>query len=182
MTFRGTNKTQTKGAQLTHQMMDFLERYLNNNTAAAKQTADPGDPLTDLAASLAVSVDTVARQQQEIKRLTAQVNAFTKKGPQETKEKEREKMICKHCEAVGRTTPHGKKCFFDPKKMTDREEREQQIMENNGISCKDDKCRWGTAKTVVHNNPSKDNIMYEASLSYTATSHGYCRFRGNSPI
>ena len=66
-------------------MMDSLEGYLNNIAAAATQTADPGGPLVELAASLAVSVDTVARQQQEIKRLTAQVKNFTKKGPQKTK-------------------------------------------------------------------------------------------------
>ena len=65
--------------------MDLLEGYLNNIAAAATQTTDPGGPLAEVAASLAVSVDTVARQQQEIKRLTAQVKKFTKKGPQKTK-------------------------------------------------------------------------------------------------
>ena len=173
MTFRGTNnKTQTKGAQLTHQMMDSLEGYLNNIAATATQRADPGGPLAELADSLAVSAETVARQQQEIKRLAAQVNAFKKKGPQETSEKEMEKMICKHCEAVGRTTPHEKKCFFDPKKITDRKEWARDIMEKNGVPCKDDEWRWGTAKTVVHKNPSKDNIMYEASLSCSPTQQG----------
>ena len=122
-------KIQTKGAQLTNQRMDSLEGYLNNITAAATQTADPGGPLVELAASLAVSVDTVARQQQDIKRLTAQVNAFTKKGPQETKEKEQEKMIYKNCEAVGRTTPHGKKCVFEPKKIRSGRKNLWKIME-----------------------------------------------------
>ena len=139
MTFGGTNnKTQTKGEQITHQMMDFLEGYLNNIAAAATQTAYPGGPLAELAASLAVSVDTVAIQQQEIKRLKSQVNAFKKKGPQETSEKEREKMIRKYCEAVGRTPPHGKTCFFDLKKMTDRKEWAQELMEKNGVQCKED--------------------------------------------
>ena len=65
VTFGGTNnKVQTKGAQLTHQMMDLLEGYLNNIAAAATQTADPGGPLAELAASIAVSLDTVARKQQ----------------------------------------------------------------------------------------------------------------------
>ena len=68
-------------------MMDSLEGYLNNIAATATQTADPGGPLAELADSLAVSVDTVARQQQEIKCLTAQLQDFTKKGPQETKDK-----------------------------------------------------------------------------------------------
>ena len=71
ITFGATNKMQTKGAQLTHQLMDLLEGYLNNIAAAATQTADPSGPLAELAASITVSVDTVARQQQEIKRLTA---------------------------------------------------------------------------------------------------------------
>ena len=89
MTFRGTNKTQTKGAQLTHQMMDSLEGYLNNIAAAATHTADPGGLIAELDAILVVSVDTVVRQQQEIKRLTAQFDSFKKKSPQETSEKER---------------------------------------------------------------------------------------------
>ena len=54
VTFGATDKTQTKGAQLTHQMMDFLEGYLNNIAAAATQTADPSGTLADLAASLVV--------------------------------------------------------------------------------------------------------------------------------
>ena len=54
-------KTQTKIAQLTHQMIDSLEGYLNNIAAAATKTADQGGPLAELAASLVVSVDTFAR-------------------------------------------------------------------------------------------------------------------------
>ena len=41
--------------------MDLMEGYLNNIAAAATQTADQGGPLAYLAASLAVSVDNVAR-------------------------------------------------------------------------------------------------------------------------
>ena len=44
--------------------MDSLEGYLDNIAAAAMQTAENGGPLTELAASLAISVDTVTRQQQ----------------------------------------------------------------------------------------------------------------------
>ena len=68
-------------------MMDSLEVYLNNIAAAATQRVDQGGPLLELAASLSVSVDNVTRHQQEINRLTAQVKAFKKKGPQETSEK-----------------------------------------------------------------------------------------------
>ena len=97
-------------------MMDSLEGYLNNIAAVATQTVDHGGPLAELASSLAVSLDTVARQQQDIKRLKAQVNAFKNKGPQETSGKEMERMICKHYEAVGRTAPHGKIVSLTPKK------------------------------------------------------------------
>ena len=45
-------------------MMDSLEDYLKNIAPAATQTADLCGPLAELAASLAVSVETVARQQQ----------------------------------------------------------------------------------------------------------------------
>ena len=78
-------------------------------------------------------------------------------------------MICKHFEAVGRTAPHGKKWFFDPKNMTDRKEWAQELMKKNGLPWKDDKWRWGTAKTVVHKNPSKDTLTYEGSLSCSPT-------------
>ena len=66
--------------QMSNQMLDSLEGYLDNIAAAATQTAATGTPLAELAASLAVSVDTVARQQIEIKRLTEHINALQKKG------------------------------------------------------------------------------------------------------
>ena len=48
---------------MSHQMLDSLEGYLDNITAAATQTAATGTPLAELAASLAVLVDMVAREQ-----------------------------------------------------------------------------------------------------------------------
>ena len=54
---------------MLHQILDSLEGYLDNIAVAATQTAANGGPLAELAASLAVSVDTVARQKIEIKRL-----------------------------------------------------------------------------------------------------------------
>ena len=48
-------------------MIDSLEGYLDNIAEAATQTAANGGPLAELAASLAVSVDTVTRQQLYIK-------------------------------------------------------------------------------------------------------------------
>ena len=65
---------------MSQQIMDSLEGYLDNIAAVATQTAATGTPLAELAASLAVSVDTVARQQIEIKRLTEHINALQKKG------------------------------------------------------------------------------------------------------
>ena len=53
---------------------------MDNIAAAATQTAANGGLLAELAASMAVSVDTVARQQLEIKRLTEYINALKKKG------------------------------------------------------------------------------------------------------
>ena len=74
---------QEEAPQILHQMLDSLEGYLDNIAAAATQTAANGGPLAELAelaASLSVSVDTVARQQIEIKQLTEHINALKKKG------------------------------------------------------------------------------------------------------
>ena len=43
-------------------MLDSMEEYLDNIAAAATQTAANAGPLAELAASLAISFDTVARQ------------------------------------------------------------------------------------------------------------------------
>ena len=70
-------KNKQEGApQMSNQMLDSLEGYLDKIMEAATQTAANGAPLSELAASLAVSVDTVARQQPEIKRLTEHINAL----------------------------------------------------------------------------------------------------------
>ena len=65
---------------MSNQMLDSLEGYLDNIAAAATQTAANRCPLAELAASLAVSMDTVAREQPEIKSLTEHINALKKKG------------------------------------------------------------------------------------------------------
>ena len=65
---------------MSHQMIDSLEGYIDNIAAAAKQTAANFVPLAELAASLAVSVDRVARQQIDIKQLTEHINALKNKG------------------------------------------------------------------------------------------------------
>ena len=106
-------------------MLGSLEGYLDNIMAAATQTAANGGPLAELAASLAVSVDTVARQQPEIKRLTEHINALKIKGGSVTAgfpvTGGNNSPQCKHCAAVGRTAPHrNTKCYFDPRKNKER--------------------------------------------------------------
>ena len=107
-------------------MLDSLDGYLDNIAAAATKTVAKGGPLAELAASLAISIDTVARQQQEIKRMYEQINAMKNRGKQASNIVTTEGVgntgnVCPHCAAVGRTAPHkNNSCYFDPKNMTDR--------------------------------------------------------------
>ena len=71
---------QEEAPQMSHQMLDSVEGYLDNIAAAATQMADNGGPLAQLSAILEVSVDTIARQRMETKRLTEHINALKKKG------------------------------------------------------------------------------------------------------
>ena len=59
--FEENTATESNPPTIAHQMLDSLEGYLDNIAAAATQTAATGTPLAELAARLAVSVDTVAR-------------------------------------------------------------------------------------------------------------------------
>ena len=110
-------------------MLDSLEGYLDNIAAVST-----GTPLAELAASLAVSVDTVARQQLEIKRLTEHINALRKKGGAVTagvpNTGENNSPNCKHCAAVGRSAPHHhNQCLFDPRKKKNRMGWATKLME-----------------------------------------------------
>ena len=97
---------------MLHQMLDSLEGYLDNIAATATQTAANDGPLTELAASLAVSVDTVARQKIKIKRLTKHINALKKKGGAVTAGvpgkggTNSKSPHCKNCAVVGQTASH----------------------------------------------------------------------------
>ena len=130
-------------------MMDLLEGYLENIAAAAIQKSSNGGPITELAASLEISVDTVSRQQQEIKRFSEQVNALKKRGTQAARGSTFPggTTVCTHCEAVGRTLPHRKNdCYFDPKKLqTEKTGRENSWMEKawHAKMTNDD---WGQCK------------------------------------
>ena len=97
-----------------------------------------GTPLAELAASLVVSVDTVARQQIEIKRLTEHINALRKKGVSVTASVpntgDNNTTTCKHCKAVGRSAPHrNNQCFFYPRKNKHRLDWAAKLMEAKGI-------------------------------------------------
>ena len=127
---------------MSHQMLDSLEGYLDNIVAAATQTAATGTPLAELAASLAVSVDTEARQQIEIKRLTEHINALRGKGVSSTASVpntgDNNATTCKHCKAVGRSLPHrNNHCFFDPSKNKNRVDWAAKLMEAKGIVLND---------------------------------------------
>ena len=119
---------------MSNQMIDSLKGYLDNIAAAATQTATNGGPLEELAASLAVSVDTVARQQLEIKRLTEHINALKNKGSSGTNGATvpggKIFPTCNNCEAVGRTAPHrNNRCYFDLRKNEDRQVWKKRLME-----------------------------------------------------
>ena len=128
---------------MSNQMLDLLEGYLDNILEAATQTAVNGGPLAEVAASMSVSVDTVARQKLDIKRLTEHINALKKKGGAVTNRVPgtggNKFPPCKHCEAVGRTEPHRRNsCYFDPKKNKYRMGWEKRLMEAKGIPFNDE--------------------------------------------
>ena len=93
--------------------------------------------------SLAISIDTVAAQQKEIKCLYKHINAMKKKGNQAssistTKGGGLMGNVFPQCAAVGRTAPHKKdSCYFDPKMMTDRREWDRKFMDDKGVTCND---------------------------------------------
>ena len=130
---------------MSHQMIDSLEGYLDNIAAAAAQTVANGGPLAELAAILAVSVDTVARQQIEIKRLTENINALKNKGGAVTAGvpvtggTNSNSLYCKHCAAVSRTAPHrNNKCYFDPRENKEIIGWAKRLMEAKGIVFNDE--------------------------------------------
>ena len=119
-----------------------------------------------------ISVDIVARYQQEIKRLYEQINALKKRGTQAASVGTLPgggllgTTVCTHCEAVGRTAPHiNNACYFDPRNMTDRKDWAWKLMDKKGVACKDDEWRWGTSQTVMHRYPINEPLFYKASLS-----------------
>ena len=58
----GKDPEQKETPTISHQMLDSLEGYLDNIAAAATQTAATGTLLVEMAASLAILVDTGARK------------------------------------------------------------------------------------------------------------------------
>ena len=140
---RRGNTTSAGPALLTNKMMDLLEGYLDNIYTEATQNVAKGGPLVELSAIMVISVDTVARQQQEIKRLSEQINALKKRGTQAARVGTLPvgelvgTTVCTHCEAVVRTEPHrNNACYFDPRKMIDQKEWARKIMDEKGVVCK----------------------------------------------
>ena len=122
---------------MSHQMLNSLEGI----AATATQTEATGTPLAELATSLAVSLDTVARQHIEIKRLTEHINALRKKGGAVTAGVPgtgvNNPSNCKHCAAV--TDPHhNNKCYFDPCKNKDKMGWATKLMEAKVIVFNDE--------------------------------------------
>ena len=88
----------------------------------------------ELAASLAISVDTIARQKIEIKRLAEHINALREKGGAVTAgvtgKGGNNSPNFKHCAALGRSAPRrNKKCYFDPRKNKKRMGWATKLME-----------------------------------------------------
>ena len=129
---------------LPNHMMDSIEGYLYNISAAATQTIAKVGPLAELAAILAIKIDAVARQQQKIKCLYEQINGMRKIRTQDsgigTATGRLIANVCPHCNEVGHTASHkNNSCYFDPKIMTNRREWAQKLMDEKGVACKDDK-------------------------------------------
>ena len=109
---------------------------------AATQMAVTGGPLAELVASLAISVDTVARQQQEIKRLLKQISELKKKGasvPGGATVPGGDNIICKNYEAVGQTAPHRRSvCYFHPRKNPEIKYWARRLMEEKRLKFNDE--------------------------------------------
>ena len=95
-----------------------------------------------MAASLEILVDTVARQQQDINRLSEQISALKKKGVSVTSGATvpgGNNLVWKHCEAVGRTAPHRRNlCCFDQRKNPDIKYWAMRLMEEKGVKFNDE--------------------------------------------
>ena len=130
-------------APLSNKILDSIKGYLDNIAAAATQVVAEGDPLAELSASLAISIDTVAPEQKEIKRIYEQIKAMKNKGTQASNISPTEGGVltgdvCPHCAAVGHTSPHrNNSCYLNTKKMTDRRELARKFMDKKVVACND---------------------------------------------
>ena len=87
----------------------FARRLLDNISAASTQAVTKGGQLAELSLILAISIDTVAAQQKEIKRMYKYINAMKNKGTQASRTGMTEGggmtgNVRPHCAAVGRTS------------------------------------------------------------------------------
>ena len=74
-------------------MLNLLEGYLDNIAAAATQTVAKGGPLAELPANPEISVNIVAAQQKEIKRLYEHINTTKRKGLQPPESERRHEVV-----------------------------------------------------------------------------------------
>ena len=114
---------------------------MDNIAATATQIYANGGPLAELAASQEISVDTVDRQQQEIKRLSEQISVFKKKGASATSGATVPGVnnnVYKKFEAVGLAAPHRRNStYFDPQKIPDIKDWARRLMEEKLVNIKD---------------------------------------------
>ena len=130
--------TQQVQPQVTNQMVETLDGYLNNISAAATTTGR-GKELDDFAASMAILVDTNASQAKVLKQMRYQINDFCNNnhqadasGPPRT--------VCPHCTAAGGNVLHAKyECLFNPKSIKNIPTWSKELMRAKGVAFEVDK-------------------------------------------
>ena len=115
---------------------------MDNIAAAATQTTANGGPLAELASGMAISVDTITRQQLDIKQLSEQISTLKKNGASVTSGATvpgGNNLLCKHREALGQTALYRRNsCYFDPRKNKDRKYWERRLMKEKGVKFNDE--------------------------------------------
>ena len=97
-----------------------------------------------MSANLEFLVDTFSAKAKDIKSLHQLINGIKKKGTPNSGGGMNEGggttvNVCPHCASVGRSNTHkNDSCYFDPKKTTKSREWDCTLMEEKGVSYKDD--------------------------------------------
>ena len=116
-------------------MFDTLAGYLDNIEAAAT-TAGHGTELSDIAASMAILVDTNAAQAKKLKQMREHINALRNSSNNPRADPSGPtRAVCPHCTAVGRSVPHAKDvCFFNPKIIKNIPTWAKELMKVKGVA------------------------------------------------